>query len=58
MSEENGEKGRGCCCFWPWPATKEKGRGFLELEMKRRRECYQMRIFSSFLLFIYLISIN
>jgi len=36
----------------------EEGKGILELEMKRKKECCQMRIFSSFPPYLYFPSLN
>ena len=36
----------------------EEGRGILELKMKRKKECCQMRIFSSFFSYLYFPSLN
>ena len=45
----------GC---WPWPAVKEKKGGSFGVGNEEKKECCKIRVFSSFLPYLYFIPFN
>ena len=56
VGEENGGK-KWLLAVWPWPAVKEKKGGSFGVG-NEKKECCQMRVFSSFSPYLYFIPFN